>query len=92
MSRGGKESTAFVLGCNQGQSYLSSALTVLSHPQRLYRLGDADSLHRYTPIADHPDFTRARLNAMHLSDVSSSKPACGLHACFRNTSSPQEIY
>ncbi|XP_038966046.1 nebulin-related-anchoring protein isoform X4 [Rattus norvegicus] len=36
--------------------------------ERLYRLGDADSLHRYTPIADHPDFTRARLNAMHLSD------------------------
>ncbi|XP_036048613.1 nebulin-related-anchoring protein isoform X1 [Onychomys torridus] len=36
--------------------------------ERLYRLGDADSLHRYTPIPDHPDFTRARLNAMHLSD------------------------
>ncbi|XP_052038977.1 nebulin-related-anchoring protein isoform X2 [Apodemus sylvaticus] len=36
--------------------------------ERLYRLGDADSLHRYTPIPDHPDFTRARMNAMHLSD------------------------
>ncbi|KAL1788490.1 nebulin-related-anchoring protein isoform X1 [Sigmodon hispidus] len=36
--------------------------------ERLYRLGDAESLHRYTPIPDHPDFTRARLNAMHLSD------------------------
>ncbi|XP_060247484.1 nebulin-related-anchoring protein [Meriones unguiculatus] len=36
--------------------------------ERLYRSGDADSLHRYTPIPDHPDFARARLNAMHLSD------------------------
>ncbi|XP_041517329.1 nebulin-related-anchoring protein isoform X7 [Microtus oregoni] len=36
--------------------------------ERLYRSGDADSLHRYTPIPDHPDFTRARLNAMYLSD------------------------
>ncbi|XP_032169170.1 nebulin-related-anchoring protein isoform X2 [Mustela erminea] len=36
--------------------------------ERLYRLGDAESLHRYTPIPDHPDFTRARLNALHLSD------------------------
>ncbi|CAH6940129.1 Nrap [Phodopus roborovskii] len=36
--------------------------------ERLYRSGDADSMHRYTPIQDHPDFTRARLNAMHLSD------------------------
>ncbi|ELV13446.1 Nebulin-related-anchoring protein [Tupaia chinensis] len=36
--------------------------------ERLYRSGDAESLHRYTPIPDHPDFTRARLNAMHLSD------------------------
>ncbi|XP_032735400.1 nebulin-related-anchoring protein isoform X2 [Lontra canadensis] len=36
--------------------------------ERLYRLGDAESLHRYTPIPDHPDFSRARLNALHLSD------------------------
>ncbi|VCW84300.1 unnamed protein product [Gulo gulo] len=36
--------------------------------ERLYRLGDAESLHRYTPIPDHPDFARARLNALHLSD------------------------
>nr|XP_035962111.1 nebulin-related-anchoring protein isoform X8 [Halichoerus grypus] len=36
--------------------------------ERLYRLGDAESLHRYTPISDHPDFARARLNALHLSD------------------------
>ncbi|KAM7074172.1 nebulin-related-anchoring protein isoform 6-T6 [Molossus nigricans] len=36
--------------------------------ERLYRSGDAESLHRYTPIPDHPDFTRARLNALHLSD------------------------
>ncbi|XP_006831547.1 PREDICTED: nebulin-related-anchoring protein [Chrysochloris asiatica] len=36
--------------------------------ERLYRLGDAESLHRYTVIPDHPDFTRARLNALHLSD------------------------
>ncbi|XP_057633652.1 nebulin-related-anchoring protein isoform X1 [Chionomys nivalis] len=36
--------------------------------ERLYRSGDADSLHRYTSIPDHPDFTRARLNAMYLSD------------------------
>ncbi|XP_062958084.1 nebulin-related-anchoring protein isoform X4 [Cynocephalus volans] len=36
--------------------------------ERLYRLGDAESLHRYTLIPDHPDFTRARLNALHLSD------------------------
>ncbi|KAF6317604.1 nebulin related anchoring protein [Rhinolophus ferrumequinum] len=36
--------------------------------ERLYRSGDADSLHRYTLIPDHPDFTRARLNALHLSD------------------------
>ena len=42
----------------------------LSPPQRLYRSGDADSLHKYTPIPDHPDFARARLNAMYLSDVS----------------------
>lgn len=42
----------------------------LSYPQRLYRLGDAESLHRYTLIPDHPEFTRARLNALHLSDVS----------------------
>ncbi|XP_004412847.1 PREDICTED: nebulin-related-anchoring protein isoform X1 [Odobenus rosmarus divergens] len=36
--------------------------------ERLYRLGDAESLHRYTLIPDHPDFARARLNALHLSD------------------------
>ncbi|XP_047408149.1 nebulin-related-anchoring protein isoform X1 [Sciurus carolinensis] len=36
--------------------------------ERLYRLGDAESLHRYTLIPDHPEFTRARLNALHLSD------------------------
>uniref|UniRef100_A0A673TAQ6 Nebulin-related-anchoring protein n=1 Tax=Suricata suricatta TaxID=37032 RepID=A0A673TAQ6_SURSU len=36
--------------------------------ERLYRLGDAESLHRYTLVPDHPDFTRARLNAQHLSD------------------------
>ncbi|XP_042816889.1 nebulin-related-anchoring protein isoform X7 [Panthera tigris] len=36
--------------------------------ERLYRAGDAESLHRYTPIPDHPDFTRARLNAQCLSD------------------------
>lgn len=42
----------------------------LSYLQRLYRSGDAESLHRYTLIPDHPDFTRARLNALHLSDVS----------------------
>ena len=42
----------------------------LSSPQRLYRLGDAEALHRFTVIPDHPDFARARLNALHLSDVS----------------------
>nr|XP_031538456.1 nebulin-related-anchoring protein isoform X6 [Vicugna pacos] len=36
--------------------------------ERLYRSGDAESLHRYTLVPDHPDFTRARLNALHLSD------------------------
>ncbi|XP_016001836.2 nebulin-related-anchoring protein isoform X6 [Rousettus aegyptiacus] len=36
--------------------------------ERLYRSGDAESLHRYTLIPDHPDFARARLNALHLSD------------------------
>ncbi|XP_066211319.1 nebulin-related-anchoring protein isoform X2 [Saccopteryx leptura] len=36
--------------------------------ERLYRSGDAESLHRYTLLPDHPDFTRARLNALHLSD------------------------
>ncbi|KAM9197715.1 nebulin-related-anchoring protein isoform 2-T2 [Dugong dugon] len=36
--------------------------------ERLYRLGDAESLHRYTLIPDRPDFIRARLNALHLSD------------------------
>ncbi|XP_037352930.1 nebulin-related-anchoring protein isoform X1 [Talpa occidentalis] len=36
--------------------------------ERLYRSGDADSLHRYTLIPDHPDLARARLNALHLSD------------------------
>uniref|UniRef100_A0A2K5PYC3 Nebulin-related-anchoring protein n=1 Tax=Cebus imitator TaxID=2715852 RepID=A0A2K5PYC3_CEBIM len=36
--------------------------------ERVYRSGDAESLHRYTVIPDHPDFTRARLNALHLSD------------------------
>ena len=41
-----------------------------SSPQRLYRSGDAESRHRYTLVPDHPDFTRARLNALHLSDVS----------------------
>lgn len=38
--------------------------------QRLYRSGDAESRHRYTLVPDHPDFTRARLNALNLSDVS----------------------
>lgn len=33
-------------------------------------MGDAESRHRYTLVPDHPDFTRARLNALHLSDVS----------------------
>ncbi|XP_005387839.1 PREDICTED: nebulin-related-anchoring protein isoform X1 [Chinchilla lanigera] len=36
--------------------------------ERLYRLADAESLHRYTVIPDHPEFARARLNALHLSD------------------------
>ncbi|KAM5271602.1 nebulin-related-anchoring protein isoform 2-T2 [Ctenodactylus gundi] len=36
--------------------------------ERLYKLGDAESLHRYTLIPDHPELTRARLNALHLSD------------------------
>ncbi|XP_020022578.2 nebulin-related-anchoring protein isoform X3 [Castor canadensis] len=36
--------------------------------ERLYRSGDAESLHRYTLIPDHPEFTRARLNALYLSD------------------------
>ncbi|XP_070116889.1 nebulin-related-anchoring protein isoform X29 [Equus caballus] len=36
--------------------------------ERLYRLGDAEALHRFTVIPDHPDFARARLNALHLSD------------------------
>ncbi|XP_059757104.1 nebulin-related-anchoring protein isoform X7 [Balaenoptera ricei] len=36
--------------------------------ERLYRSGDAESRHRYTLVPDHPDFTRARLNALHLSD------------------------
>ncbi|XP_020927857.1 nebulin-related-anchoring protein isoform X10 [Sus scrofa] len=36
--------------------------------ERLYRSGDAESLHRYTLVPDHPDFARARLNALHLSD------------------------
>ncbi|XP_015350298.2 nebulin-related-anchoring protein isoform X2 [Marmota marmota marmota] len=36
--------------------------------ERLYRLGDAEALHRYNLIPDHPEFTRARLNALHLSD------------------------
>ncbi|XP_021109078.1 nebulin-related-anchoring protein isoform X3 [Heterocephalus glaber] len=36
--------------------------------ERLYRLGDAESLHQYTLIPDHPEFARARLNALHLSD------------------------
>ncbi|XP_006880228.1 PREDICTED: nebulin-related-anchoring protein [Elephantulus edwardii] len=36
--------------------------------ERLYRSGDAASLHRYTLIPDHPDFARARLNTLHLSD------------------------
>ncbi|XP_008828431.1 nebulin-related-anchoring protein isoform X2 [Nannospalax galili] len=36
--------------------------------ERLYRLGDAESLHKFTLIPDHPEFTRARLNALHLSD------------------------
>nr|KAF6304114.1 nebulin related anchoring protein [Myotis myotis] len=36
--------------------------------ERLYRSGDAESLHRFTLIPDHPDFIRARLNALHLSD------------------------
>ncbi|XP_058527607.1 nebulin-related-anchoring protein isoform X4 [Ochotona princeps] len=36
--------------------------------ERLYRSGDAESLHRYTLVPDHPDFARARLNALYLSD------------------------
>lgn len=52
-------------------SLVASPLTMsLPYPQRLYRLGDAEALHRYTLIPDHPEFTRARLNALHLSDVS----------------------
>eukprot|EP00069_Balaena_mysticetus_P021133 bmy_03047T0 len=44
--------------------------TVVDSPDlRLYRSGDAESRHRYTLVPDHPDFTRARLNALHLSDV-----------------------
>ncbi|KAJ6669045.1 hypothetical protein lerEdw1_007854 [Lerista edwardsae] len=36
--------------------------------ERLYRAGYLDSLHRYTLPPDHPDFIRARLNALHISD------------------------
>lgn len=48
----------------------SVTATLPSPFQRLYRSGDAESLHRYTLVPDHPDFARARLNALHLSDVS----------------------
>lgn len=65
----GRKGVRLFSACHFGRC--SSALTVsLSYPQRLYRAGDAESLHRYTPIPDHPDFTRARLNAQCLSDVS----------------------
>ncbi|XP_066478351.1 nebulin-related-anchoring protein [Tiliqua scincoides] len=36
--------------------------------ERLYRAGYLDSMHRYTLPPDHPDFIRARLNALHISD------------------------
>lgn len=50
--------------------------------QRLYRSGDAESLHRYTLVPDHPDFARARLNALHLSDVSEpAVPAVCVLSC-----------
>uniref|UniRef100_A0A6J0SP25 Nebulin-related-anchoring protein isoform X1 n=1 Tax=Pogona vitticeps TaxID=103695 RepID=A0A6J0SP25_9SAUR len=36
--------------------------------ERLYRAGHLDSMHRYTLPPDHPEFIRARLNALHISD------------------------
>ncbi|XP_044295117.1 nebulin-related-anchoring protein isoform X1 [Varanus komodoensis] len=36
--------------------------------ERLYRAGHLDSIHSYTLPPDHPDFIRARLNALHISD------------------------
>ncbi|XP_062988753.1 nebulin-related-anchoring protein isoform X2 [Elgaria multicarinata webbii] len=36
--------------------------------ERLYRAGHLDSMHSYTLPPDHPDFIRARLNALHISD------------------------
>lgn len=39
-------------------------------PQRLYKAGDPEARHRYTLPPDHPDFIRARQNALQISDVS----------------------
>ncbi|XP_069835866.1 nebulin-related-anchoring protein isoform X2 [Dendropsophus ebraccatus] len=36
--------------------------------ERLYKLGDQESMHRYTLPPDHPDFIRARINASQISD------------------------
>uniref|UniRef100_A0A8C5PME4 Nebulin related anchoring protein n=1 Tax=Leptobrachium leishanense TaxID=445787 RepID=A0A8C5PME4_9ANUR len=36
--------------------------------ERLYRIGDSDSIHRSSLPPDHPDFIRARINASQISD------------------------
>ncbi|KAM8923754.1 nebulin-related-anchoring protein isoform 2-T2 [Pelodytes ibericus] len=36
--------------------------------ERLYRLGDSESMHRCSLPPDHPDFIRARINASQISD------------------------
>lgn len=39
-------------------------------PQRLYKSGKNDDMHKYTLHSDDPDFVRARMNALQISDVS----------------------
>lgn len=43
--------------------------TLLMSLQRLYKSGKNDDMHKYTLHSDDPDFVRAKMNALQISDV-----------------------
>lgn len=47
---------------------------IYNPPQRLYKSGKNEDMHKYTLHPDDPDFVRAKINAQQISDVSIAIP------------------